>query len=916
MKNNRKWKQLAGIEGLSECGRPSLFSRFNHLTKRTLPVLALTLGAMPLMPSMSQGVELFSDDFTYADGSLTDTAAWSAHSGVGSDSVLVAAGMISLTHGSGSREDVSASFTARTTGKIYFGFDFSVADPGGAFLSGGNEYFVHFLTGTSTFYPKVDVVPPSGSGDFSVGIATSSSPADATWAADLNFGQTYRCVVEFDIDIDQAKLWIDPAFEGDTSILGVDGSVTRTVDTIAFRQNDSATDETVAIDNLVVATTFGEASGAAPPSGFLFAEPGVVTLDETGGTETITVSLIGTPPSDSFTLSLSSSDTSEATVPASVDVIGFADSVTFDITAVDDALADGPQSVTVSVSGAGFGSTTVIVTVNDDGDPFGLVINEIYSVPDAVDGDANGDGAVGSSDDEFIEIVNYGATPVNLTGCKLTDASNDIHYFPAGTILEPGCALVVFGGGGLFDGVSAGVFGNAEVQKSSEGLIFLTDGGDTISIHDATDEVLFSMVVPDLSGTTALGSYNLDSDGIVPVGVAAYDRHATLSGAPTEQFSPGTLVAGTAFCAVPSVALTLAVDNGSVAEDGGAGVATATIAIPAVLAADLEVHLETGDSSELVPQSFDATIALGATSVTILLDAVNDLDADGTQMVVLSANASGYENGTTIVDVTDDGDLPPFTGLVINEFDADPLGADGDGVEYIELFDTSGTGGSLDGLVLVLINGFDDKAYQAIDLIGNSIPAGGFFTLSNGLPPGDIELPTLQNGTDAIALYVGSAMDYDGKEIGAFPVGAPIDVVIYGSSVDAELEAFFGISTLSEGTEAEALARVVDGTGGFVAQAPTPGATNDLTVTGPGIQITAFSMVPSTGVGSATFTDSGVPFYRIQESNDLDQLNPWALVDVGTYSQTPNGDGTITLDFTDDGADGVSPRFYRVVEAP
>ena len=115
---------------------------------------------------------------------------------------------------------------------------------------------------------------------------------------------------------------------------------------------------------------------------------------------------------------------------------------------------------------------------------------------------------------------------------------------------------------------------------------------------------------------------------------------------------------------------------------------------------------------------------------------------------------------------------------------------------------------------------------------------------------------------------------------------------------------------------AEGLARAVDGTGGFVAQALTAGATNDLTVTDPGIQITAFSIDPSTGVGSATFTDSGASVYSIQESNGLDELDPWMLVDVSTYTQTPNGDGTITLDFTDVGADGVSPRFYRVVEAP
>jgi len=74
-----------------------------------------------------------------------------------------------------------------------------------------------------------------------------------------------------------------------------------------------------------------------------------------------------TGTSGALLVSLSSSDTSEATVPTSVTISDGSDSATFTITGVDDAVVDGTQTVIITASAAGFtaGEKTVKVTDNE-----------------------------------------------------------------------------------------------------------------------------------------------------------------------------------------------------------------------------------------------------------------------------------------------------------------------------------------------------------------------------------------------------------------------------------------------------------------------------------------------------------------------------------------------------------------------
>ena len=89
------------------------------------------------------------------------------------------------------------------------------------------------------------------------------------------------------------------------------------------------------------------------------------SISENGGTATATVTRDGSTNTD-LTVSLSSSDTSEATVPNTVLIPSGQASATFAITAVDDVAVDGTQITTIAVSAPGLTSDSATLSVTDD----------------------------------------------------------------------------------------------------------------------------------------------------------------------------------------------------------------------------------------------------------------------------------------------------------------------------------------------------------------------------------------------------------------------------------------------------------------------------------------------------------------------------------------------------------------------
>lgn len=183
-----------------------------------------------------------------------------------------------------------------------------------------------------------------------------------------------------------------------------------------------------------------------------------------------------------------------------------------------------------------------------------------------------------------------------------------------------------------------------------------------------------------------------------------------------------------------------------------------------------------------------------------------------------------------------------ITDVRINEVDSDTFEVDA--LEFIELYDGGDGNTSLAGLVLVFWNGNNDKSYYAIDLNTATTNAKGYYVVGNPTVENvGITFGTnfLQNGTDAVGLYLGNETDFPNNT--ALTTANAVDMLVYG---DTEFTSFLtsltpaGVTTLTHVFETvtdsdqramDSMARVPDGGAGFnsstyVRQAPTPGATN------------------------------------------------------------------------------------------
>ncbi|MCA9195391.1 MAG: PEP-CTERM sorting domain-containing protein [Planctomycetales bacterium] len=209
----------------------------------------------------AQGSLYFEETFTYPDGSLSANSGglWNAHSGTTGQMQVLGGQLVVSTSNT---EDVNRSIgTTVTSGSVYAGFDFSVAASAPA-AGGDYEYFAHFGNGSTDFTSRMDIVAGSGAADFSVGIAGNSGTADATWATDLQYNTVYRAIIGYNRDTGITSLWINPASEVSTSIQSL--ADTNDVTGFYFRESTSSIGESISVDNLRVASTFGEALNAVP----------------------------------------------------------------------------------------------------------------------------------------------------------------------------------------------------------------------------------------------------------------------------------------------------------------------------------------------------------------------------------------------------------------------------------------------------------------------------------------------------------------------------------------------------------------------------------------------------------------------------------------------------------------------------
>jgi len=160
-----------------------------------------------------------------------------------------------------------------------------------------------------------------------------------------------------------------------------------------------------------------------------------------------------------------------------------------------------------------------------------IVLNEVLADPSE---DANGDGNVHTTQDEFIELVNTGAADVPLAQWRLADAVQVRHVFADSSVVPGYGFLIVFGGGAPQ--------GFANAVTASSGSLGLNNGGDAVTLLDP------SLLAADAFSYGGEGNQNASLTRS-PDGSGAFVLHSGISPSVS---SPGRTTDGIAHLPLPT----------------------------------------------------------------------------------------------------------------------------------------------------------------------------------------------------------------------------------------------------------------------------------------------------------------------------------------------------------------------------
>ncbi len=484
---------------------------------------------------------------------------------------------------------------------------------------------------------------------------------------------------------------------------------------------------------------------------------GAATVNEGDGTFDLAVKILFPDDIDASTvevvlisgdaLNINDYTTQLLTFPA-----GSSANQTLTLEVTDDTEVEGDQILMFELQNLSGGSeaelgslTTFELTIEDnDFASSSLVLNEFLAWPagaassaNGPEVDANGDGVADFNDDEFIELVNDGNVDLDISGWQIYDAFTSIterHVFPNGTLINPGGALVVFGGG-----VPTGEFGGAQIQVSSTESLGFTNGNDEIIIRNSAGDVVISLAYGQQTRGTST-TLNPDITG-------ALGPHPELNGI---NISPGTKVDGTPFEVATRTTVQFVSASGGIEEQAGTFVVELSIERASETEATMAevVVLTEGYEMDFALTQSDVIFPAGSSENQFIeISVINDEELEGDELFVLQLqNISGGTRATSGVPATFsfiilDDDVP----LIFNEIHADPaFGLEGDanndgirdpeGDEFIEVVNRSQSVIDISGYQFFdaasLRHVFEDGTFlepgRAMLVFGGGIPVGQF----------------------------------------------------------------------------------------------------------------------------------------------------------------------------------------------
>lgn len=483
-------------------------------------------------------------------------------------------------------------------------------------------------------------------------------------------------------------------------------------------------------------------------------------------------------------------------------------------------LPNGTGSFATASPTPGTSNTTVVSTPEIDVQGNGISIGSGSTSSSTIDGTDFGtlvQGGIAAS--QTFTISNVGTAPLTLGTLSLTGASDFLISQPTSSLIEAGSSVTF-----------------------TVSFTPATEGPQTATVSVPSDDADEATYTFDVSGSVAAASEP-------EIGVTG-QGNAIRAGDGSPSFDDGT-------------------DFGS--QDTATGTATHTFEVTNAGTETLVIDGVTVEG----PQAADFTLGTLPTSIPS--------GETASFNVTFDPSATGPRTATVTI-LSDDREQPSFafaiqgtgvaiaTSVVINEVDVD---TEDENQEFIELYDGGVGNTSLNGLVVVLFNGNGAASYSAMDLDGFATDDMGFFVIGDAdtphvdfVPTGFDELGTnspasdLQNGEDAIALYIGDATDFPSGTVAS--AENLLDAIVYetGSDPETDLANKLAVEMVMDEDEhgnkdTESVSRYPDGGHLFVVTTPTPGASNaaftmapDISVMGNGVSIENSDVTPSATDGT------------------------------------------------------------------
>ena len=400
------------------------------------------------------------------------------------------------------------------------------------------------------------------------------------------------------------------------------------------------------------------------------------SIAESAGIGATTATITRSDSRGDLVVSLTSDDTSEATVPAQVTLLDGQSSASFEISAVDDSLVDGTQNVAITASAAGYTGASEVLDVTDENVTMIAVVD-------------NGDS--GFSQSGFRYQSNNQVTAAR---------DQDNHNMRGGDGWARWAFSDVADGEYQVSATWAHKYGN---KYNVVDALF--------SIEDASGTVLATATVNQMNTPNEFVDDGSSWDSLATLNVTGGSLFVTLgAGSNSNRYTVADAIRIEKLGDIAPT-LSLSIADATISEAAGAAATTATVTRTHT-EGNLVVSLASDDLTETnVPST--VTIADGQSSATFDIAAVDDNSADGTQAVTIAATAVGYTGGSDTFVVNDD------EASLVAVIDNKDAGFSQDGFRYTDNRQAaSAYGGDNhsmrggDGTASWNFSGLDDGLYQ------------------------------------------------------------------------------------------------------------------------------------------------------------------------------------------------------------